>query len=85
MHRANGAYLVFDFDDLALYPVSWVELKRTLRTGELQIEELGEKLGYIETKTIRPQPIPWTGKIVALARESIYRERVKELCRRYQN
>lgn len=73
MHRANGAYLVFDFDDLALYPISWVELKRTLRTGELQIEELGEKLGYIETKTIRPQPIPWTGKIVALARESVYR------------
>jgi lon-related putative ATP-dependent protease len=73
MHRANGGYLVFDFEDLLLYPVTWVELKRTLSTGELHIEELGEKLGFIETKTIRPQPIPWTGKVVALARESIYR------------
>jgi lon-related putative ATP-dependent protease len=73
MHRANGGYLVFDFEDLLLYPISWVELKRTLRTGEVQIEELGEKLGFMETKTIRPQPIPWTGKVVALAREGIYR------------
>jgi lon-related putative ATP-dependent protease len=73
MHRANGGYLGFHFEDLLMYPVSWVELKRTLRTGELHIEELGEKLGYIETKTIRPQPIPWTGKVVALARESTYR------------
>src|SRR4051812_15432052 len=73
MHRANGGYLVFDFEDLLMYPITWIELKRTLRTGELHIEELGEKMGFIETKTIRPQPIPWTGKIVALARDSVYR------------
>jgi lon-related putative ATP-dependent protease len=73
MHRANGGYLVFDFDDLLLYPLSWTELKRTLRTGQITIEELGDRLGYIETKTIRPEPIPWTGKVVAVARESIYR------------
>ena len=42
-----------------------MELKRTMRTGELTIEEMGDRLGYIETKTIRPEPIPWTGKIVA--------------------
>ena len=73
LHRANGGYLVVDFDDLLQYPLSWNELKRTIRTGQITIEELGEKLGYIETKTVRPEPIPWTGKIIAIARESIYR------------
>ncbi len=73
LHRANGGYLVFDFDDLLLYPLSWTELKRTIRTQQITIEELGDRLGYIETKTVRPEPIPWTGKIVAVARETIYR------------
>ena len=73
MHRANGGYLVFDFDDLLLYPLSWNELKRVLHTGEITIEELGDRIGMVETKSLRPQPIPWTGKIIGIARESVYR------------
>ena len=73
LHRANGGFLVLDFDQILLYPVSWNELKRTLRTGMLTIEELGDRLGYIETKTVRPEPIPWTGKVICIAREEIYR------------
>lgn len=73
LHRANGGFLVFDFDDMLQYPISWNELKRTIRTGMITIEEMGERLGYMETKTVRPQPIPWTGKIIAIARESVYR------------
>jgi lon-related putative ATP-dependent protease len=73
MHRANGGYLVLDFDELLMYPLSWNELKRTLRTGEVTIEELGNRLGMIETRTVRPEPIPWTGKIVGILRESVYR------------
>ncbi|MPZ48255.1 MAG: AAA family ATPase [Dehalococcoidia bacterium] len=73
LHQANGGFLVVDFDDVLQYPLSWNELKRTIRTGELTIEEMGEKLGYIETKTLRPEPIPWTGKIVAISRDDIYR------------
>jgi predicted ATP-dependent protease len=73
LHRANGGYFVFDFEDILQYPLSWNELKRTIRTGQLTIEEMGERLGYIETKTVRPEPVPWTGKIVGIAREQIYR------------
>jgi lon-related putative ATP-dependent protease len=73
VHRANGGFLVFDFDDLLLYPLTWTEMKRTLRTGQITIEELGDRIGAIETKTVRPEPIPWTGKMVGVARESIYR------------
>jgi lon-related putative ATP-dependent protease len=73
LHRANGGYLVLDFDDLLTYPLSWNELKRTLRTGQIMIEELGDRLGFIETRTVRPEPIPWTGKVVGVIRESVYR------------
>ncbi|HEU0073726.1 MAG TPA: ATP-binding protein [Dehalococcoidia bacterium] len=73
LHRANGGYLVLDFDDLLMYPISWNELKRTLRTREITIEELGNRLGLIETRTVRPEPIPWTGKVVGILRESVYR------------
>jgi len=73
IHRANGGYLVLNFDDLLLYPLSWNELKRTLRTGQITVEEFGERLGFIDTKTIRPEPIPWTGKVIAIAGEQVYR------------
>lgn len=73
VHRANGGYLVFDFDDLLLYPLSWTEMKRVLHTGEITIEELGDRIGVVETKSLRPEPIPWTGKMVGIARESVYR------------
>jgi lon-related putative ATP-dependent protease len=73
LHRANGGYLVLDFDDILLYPLSWNELKRTLRTGQVTIEELGDRLGYLETKSLRPEAIPWEGKVIVLAREAVYR------------
>jgi lon-related putative ATP-dependent protease len=73
IHRANGGYLVFDFDDMLQYPLSWNELKRVIRTGLITIEEMGDRLGFVETRTVRPEPIPWNGKIVAICRDSIYR------------
>jgi lon-related putative ATP-dependent protease len=73
VHRANGGYLVFDFDDLMLYPLSWNEMKRILHTGEITIEELGDRIGIVETKSLRPEAIPWTGKMIGIARESVYR------------
>ena len=73
VHRANGGYLVFDFDDLLLYPLAWTEMKRVLHTGEITIEELGDRIGIVETKSLRPEPIPWTGKMIGIAREGVYR------------
>ncbi len=73
LHRANGGFLIVNFDDVLINPISWNELKRVLRTGQLTIEELGERMGYVETKSVRPEPIPWTGKVIGLAREEVYR------------
>lgn len=73
LHRANGGYLILSFDDLLMNPFSWVELKRVLRTGNLTIEEMAERMGYLETKTVRPEPIPWSGKVIGMARDDVYR------------
>jgi lon-related putative ATP-dependent protease len=73
LHKANGGYLIVNFDDLLMNPFSWLELKRVLRTGQLTIEEIGERMGLLETRSIRPEPVPWTGKVVGLAREEVYR------------
>jgi lon-related putative ATP-dependent protease len=73
LHRANGGYLILSFNDLLLNPFSWVELKRVLRTGRLTVEEMGERMGLLETKSIKPEPIPWEGKVIGVARDDVYR------------
>ncbi len=43
LHRANGGYLVLQARDLLSSSLSWETLKRTLRSRELQIENIGEQ------------------------------------------
>jgi predicted ATP-dependent protease len=64
LHRANGGYLVLPIEDVLRSLLSWDGLKRALRSREIFIEELGERLGFIATKSLRPQPIPLDVKVV---------------------
>ena len=64
MHRANGGYLVLQARDLLLSPLSWETLKRTLRSGEIRIENIGEQYSPLPSVTLRPQPIAISVKIV---------------------
>jgi predicted ATP-dependent protease len=64
LHRANGGYLVVQIEDVLRNPLSWEGLKRTLRSREIPIEDIGERIGYIATKSLRPQPIPLEAKIL---------------------
>ncbi len=43
LQEANGGYLVVQARDLLSSPLSWDALKRTLRSGELRIENIGEQ------------------------------------------
>jgi lon-related putative ATP-dependent protease len=72
IHRANGGYLVLPVEDTLRNLLSWDGLKRTLRSKEIHIEELGELLGYIATKSLRPQPIPLDIKIVLVGGPTFY-------------
>ncbi len=64
LHRANGGYLVIPVEDLLRNPLSWDGLKRALRSEQVEIEDLVERLGLVTTKTLRPQPVPLRVKVV---------------------
>jgi len=72
LHRANGGYLVVRIEDILTNFQSWEGLKRTIRDGKLVIEELGERLGYVATKSLRPEPIPLDIKVVVIGEPLFY-------------
>ncbi|MDD5082418.1 MAG: AAA family ATPase [Dehalococcoidales bacterium] len=72
MHRANGGYLVVRIEDLLTNFQSWEGLKRTLRDGKLNIEEIGERMGFVATKSLRPEPIPLDIKVVVIGEPMYY-------------
>ncbi len=72
LHRANGGYLVMRIEDLLTSFQSWDGLKRTLRDGQMTIEEISERLGYLATKSLRPEPIPLDIKVVVIGEPLYY-------------
>ncbi|MBM4286910.1 MAG: ATP-dependent protease [Deltaproteobacteria bacterium] len=72
LHRANGGYLIINALDLLKWFYSYEALKRTLKEREIKIEDLGEQLGLITTKSLRPEPIPLNLKVVLIGSPWIY-------------
>lgn len=72
VHRANGGYLVVDAEQFFRQFMSWDALKRILRTGELNIENLGEQLGFVPVSSLRPEAIPVDMKVVIIGTRYLY-------------
>ena len=72
LHRANGGYIVLPVEDVLSQYASWECLKRALRSEEIVIEEMGERLGFLSSKTVQPQPIPLDVKVVLVGSAHIY-------------
>ncbi|MDI6719043.1 MAG: ATP-binding protein [Methanomicrobiales archaeon] len=75
IHQANGGYLLLNVEDLFRSPTaqfSWEGLKTALKTGKIQIEEPGERWGFITVKTIKPEPIPLDLKVALIGTPEIY-------------
>ena len=72
IHRANGGYLVLPVEELLRNIFVWDGLKRSLRNNKIEIEELGERLGYITTRGLRPEPIPLQVKVVLIGNPMLY-------------
>jgi lon-related putative ATP-dependent protease len=71
-HRANGGFLVLPVEDVLRNPGAWEGLKRTLRSREIAVEDLAERLGLVANKSLRPQPIPLDVKVVLVGRAFWY-------------
>ena len=64
IHEANGGYLILQARELLSNPMSWQTLKRTLHSGEIAIENMGEQFSALPSSTLRPKPIPLDAKII---------------------
>jgi predicted ATP-dependent protease len=71
-HRANGGYLVLPVEELLRSPLSWDALKHALMNSQIVIEDAGERLGLISTKSLQPEPIPLNIKVILIGRPDIY-------------
>jgi lon-related putative ATP-dependent protease len=72
IHRANGGYLLLDARSVLTEPFSWQALKRTLRRGEIAIEDIGRFLGFTSTVSLEPDPIPLKIKVVLFGERLLY-------------
>ena len=72
IHLANGGYLILQAKELLSNYFSWEALKRTLKSGELRIENVGELVGLIPTTTLRPEPIPVSVKVILIGNPILY-------------
>ncbi|ARE89218.1 Lon protease 1 [Clostridium formicaceticum] len=72
LHRANGGFLIIQAKEILSQPHAWETLKRTLKTGEINIESLNKQMGYVVTSSLKPQPIPIDVKVIIIGDASIY-------------
>jgi lon-related putative ATP-dependent protease len=72
LHKANGGYLVLPVEELIRNMFSWDGLKRALTNEEITIEEAGERLGFITTKGLKPEPVPLNVKVVLIGNPMLY-------------
>ena len=72
IHKANGGYLIVPVEDLLRNPFSYDGLKKDLRESKIVIEEPEERYGFLSVKTLKPQPIPLSAKVIIIGDPSIY-------------
>ncbi len=71
IHKALGGFLILRIDDLAHGAQAWEGLLRTLRSGLCRIEDPTEG-EQVRTRTIEPQPLPLTAKVILVGTDEAY-------------
>jgi len=71
-HKANGGFLVIPVEDLLMDAVAWDSIKKTITSRKLAVEDIAQRLGYIATKTLTPEPIPFDAKVILVGSPDIY-------------
>lgn len=71
IHRANGGYLVLQVHELLKNSFVWDNLKRILKNNEISVENISRIIGFTNTETLHPEPIPLKLKIILIG-EPIY-------------
>ena len=72
LHKANGGFLIVDADAILRNLHAWEGLKRALMNRVLKIENLESFLGFSNTVTLKPEPIPLNVKVIMVGTNYIY-------------
>jgi predicted ATP-dependent protease len=74
LHKANGGYLILPVEELLRNPFSFDGLKRALKNEHIVIEEVEERLGFMSTKSLKPEPIPLDVKVILIGDPYLYQQ-----------
>ena len=63
--RAHGGYLIFSLEDAITEPAVWKVLKRTLRSGRIEMETY-EPFALFSASGLKPEPIKVNAKVIVV-------------------
>jgi ATP-dependent Lon protease len=69
--RAHGGYLIFNLEDALTEPAVWKMLKRTLKSGRIEMETY-EPFALFSTSGLKPEPIQVQVKILVTGSAYLY-------------
>jgi len=72
LHEANGGFLIIRAEQLLRDLNVYEAVKRSLKAGEITIEELPQRVGYASIRSLSPEPIPLDVKLVLIGDSSTY-------------
>jgi lon-related putative ATP-dependent protease len=72
LHRANGGYLIIRAEQLLRDLNVYDGLKRSLKAGEIRIEDLPQRAGYASVRSLAPNPIPLDVKLILIGDSNMY-------------
>jgi len=72
LHSANGGYLILRIEELLQNYFAWDCLKRAIKNREIVIEEATDQLGYLTTRSLKPEPIPLNVKVILIGNSHLY-------------
>jgi lon-related putative ATP-dependent protease len=71
-HKANGGFIIIPVEELLMDAFAWESLKKTIISQKLSVEDIAQRLGYIATKTLTPEPIPFDVKVILVGSPELY-------------
>lgn len=69
--RAHGGYLIFSLEDAITEPAVWKVLKRTLRSGRIEMETY-EPFALFSASGLKPEPVKVNTKVIVLGSALLY-------------
>lgn len=69
--RAHGGYLIFSLEDAITEPAVWKVLKRTLRSGRIEMETY-EPFAMFSATGLKPEPVEINTKVIVVGSAFLY-------------